>query len=80
MISNHATHLYKLRGEQTEEVTTRILVAPRTGKFIKGETLTYAADFRNQYSVEFIKSDGPDRSFVLKNGTPVSVYTYQLSR
>lgn len=62
-----------------EPITTRILTAPRTGKFTKGEVLTLIESTREQYSVEFIKRDG-DRSFIKRNGEIVSCFTYKLRR
>ncbi|QMW05380.1 hypothetical protein [Spirosoma foliorum] len=64
----------------THLITTKILVAPRKGNFTKGETLTLYDSQGQQHSVVFFGKDGAGRSFVKKNGSIQSVYTYQLRR
>lgn len=77
----HTNHLYKLRHEQTPEVTTRMIVVPRSGKFKNGETLTWTDSYRQIHSVVFNRTDTEkDKSWVKRGSENLLVYTYQLTR
>ena len=74
--NHHTNHLPALRGL----VETKILVVPRHGELLKGETLTWQDSYRVLHSVTYIGKDTEDRSWVNKDGHNMCVYTYQLSR
>ena len=59
-------------------ITTKVLIAPRTGPFVKGETLTLH-DY-GLHSVEYLGTDGPTRSRIRRDGSNTTCFTYQLSR
>ncbi|GAB4000761.1 hypothetical protein GCM10028807_54660 [Spirosoma daeguense] len=65
----------------TKTVTTTLFVMPRkSGRFVKGETLTYEPDmFGPAYSVEFVRYYG-DNAFFLLDGEVKEDYYYKLSR
>lgn len=80
-VNFHTNHLFKLRQDQTKEVETKFFIAPTSGKFVKGETLTWTDSGYNIHSVVFNRADtDKDKSWVKRGNDNLLVYTYQLTR